>query len=183
VEFDEGELKAMFNNVHFVRFTTAAPTPITSTSVSHGVEETTTALKAKKLCQVETQLDLERALTRQDERVGKSKLQIFQIARQEYERELAHAEKHAGRHGGGRGGGRASASGSCYDALMADELFVCLSGVPLDAREHDVRAFFHDINLIGRLSVPLLFLLWLLLSRHKTQRPKYIRLIFPNINV
>ena len=154
MEFDEGELKAMFNNVKFVRFTTAAPTPITSTSVSNGVEETTTALKAKKLCQVEKQLDLERALTRQDERVGKSKLQIFQIARQEYERELAHAEKHAGRHGG-RGGGRASASGSCYDAHMADELFVCLSGVPLDAREHDVRAFFHDINLIGRLPDPL----------------------------
>lgn len=154
VQFDESELKTMFNNVNFIRFTTATPTPITSTSINNGVEETTTSLKAKKLCQVETQLDLERALTRQDERVGKSKLQIFQISKQEYDREIAHAEKYANRYNTNNGsnsgnGVRKYSNGGSYDNQMSDDLFVHMSGVPLDAAEDDIRGFFQDINLIG----------------------------------
>lgn len=73
--FDDQSLKAMFNNVKFVRIATAKPTPITTKIINQeGRQENTTIIKAKKLCQVETQLDLERALTRQDERVGKSKV-------------------------------------------------------------------------------------------------------------
>lgn len=157
VEFDESELKTMFNNVNFIRFTTATPTPITSTSINNGVEETTTSLKAKKLCQVETQLDLERALTRQDERVGKSKLQIFQISKQEYDREIAHAEKYANRYNNSNsssnGGVKKYSNGGGYDSQMSDDLFVHMSGVPLDAGEDDIRGFFQDINLIGNFIV------------------------------
>ena len=91
--FYEGALKSMFNNVKFLRIVTSTPTAITSTNSNNGSTEHTTTMKAKKLCQVETQLDLERALTRQDERVGKSKLQIFQISKTEYERELANLNK------------------------------------------------------------------------------------------
>lgn len=73
--FDDQSLKSMFNNVKFVRIATAKPTPITTKVINQdGRAENTTIVKAKKLCQVETQLDLERALTRQDERVGKSKV-------------------------------------------------------------------------------------------------------------
>ena len=90
VSFDDQQLKAMFNNVKFVRIATSKPTPISTKIVnSDGSNENVTIVKAKKLCQVETQLDLERALTRQDERVGKSKVQIFQISKSEYDREMS----------------------------------------------------------------------------------------------
>jgi hypothetical protein len=73
--FDDQALKNMFNNVKFLKISTAKPTPISTKFVNQdGSTENSTVVKAKKLCQVETQLDLERALTRQDERVGKSKV-------------------------------------------------------------------------------------------------------------
>lgn len=160
VHFDESELKIMFNNVNFMRVTTAAPTPITSTNINNGVEETTTALKAKKLCQVDTQLDLERALTRQDERVGKSKLQIYQISKQEYDREISHAQRHGGRDNTSDRVNRFNNNNPKKTLLKSDmfeknsdDLYVHMSSVPFSAREADVRDFYEDINVIGVLMI------------------------------
>ena len=136
LKFDEGSLKSMFNNVKFVRILTSAPTPITSTN--NGTQEATTTLKAKKLCQVETQLDLERALTRQDERVGKSKLQIFQISRNEFDRELNNLSRLTA---------LADIGEDISDDYESDnDNCLLMTGVPFSAREADVRGFFGGLH-------------------------------------
>ena len=94
-DFDETELKSMFNNVNFLSILTSPATAITSTTLSNGSHEQTTVLKAKKICVVATQLDLEKALTRQNERVGKSKLQIFQMNKIEFDREIGYINRHS----------------------------------------------------------------------------------------
>ena len=158
VKFDENELKSMFNNVKFLKIVTAAPTPITS--IREGTLEQVTSIKAKKICQVETQLDLERALTRQDERVGKSKLQIYQISRQEYDREMAHAQKYGGVTLDDVNAPKKQFNGVETDMSdpaylnklpHADDVYAFISGVPFAAREHDVRQFFYGINLVGKI--------------------------------
>lgn len=159
VKFDENELKSMFNNVKFLKIVTAAPTPITS--IREGTLEQVTSIKAKKICQVETQLDLERALTRQDERVGKSKLQIYQISRQEYDREMAHAQKYGGvtlddvnapkkQFFNKDNETDTSDPGYLNKLPVTDDVYAYMSGVPFSAREHDVRQFFYGIDLIGK---------------------------------
>lgn len=146
--FNSDDLKSMFNNVNFVSIATSVPTPITSTSInSDGQQEQTTVLKAKKICQVERQIDLERALTRQNERVGKSKLQIFQISKSEYDRELGAMQqtKQSGQSedmNETENGGDEETAG----AELTDDLFVFMSGVPFSAKEYDVRNFFQNIN-------------------------------------
>lgn len=157
VQFDETDLKAMFNNVGFIRITTSTPTPITSTNINNGVEETTTSLKAKKLCQVETQLDLERALTRQDERVGKSKLQIFQINKQEYDRELAYVQRTSNNGNNYHNESNKGFAKKLYTNNNVedspDDLFAHVSGLPFMTREEDVREFFEDLNIIAILTI------------------------------
>ena len=141
--FNSDDLKSMFNNVNFVSIATSVPTPITSTSInSDGQQEQTTVLKAKKICQVERQIDLERALTRQNERVGKSKLQIFQISKSEYDRELgAMQNKSEDMNENENAGDEEQAN-----LELTDDLFVFMSGVPFSAKEYDVRNFFQNIN-------------------------------------
>jgi len=159
VKFDETDLKSMFNNVNFLKMTTATPTPITSTNVNNGQSETVTSLKAKKICEVASQLDLERALTRQDEQVGKSKLKIYQINKQEYDRELAHAAKYAARNEPAP----AKASSVLDETWTNDDVFAYVTNIPAGAREADLKELFDDINIIGKfaclLSQPLVFVL------------------------
>ncbi len=148
VKFDENDLKSMFNNVNFLKMTTATPTPITSTNMNNGQSETVTSLKAKKICEVETQLDLERALTRQDEQVGKSKLKIYQINKQEYDRELTHALKYSNR---GETTTVKSGSSVLDEVWSNDDVFVYVSNIPSVGREvEDLKEFFEDINIIGK---------------------------------
>lgn len=134
--FDESSLKSMFNNVRFVRIVTTNPTPIQSKIINQdGSQETKTIMKAKKLCEVETQLDVERALTRQDERVGKSRIQIFQISKSEFERELSTVKN-------------LDEENIEQEQTEDDDedYFVLISGVPFSARLEDVRQFFKGIN-------------------------------------
>lgn len=137
--FDDSLLKNMFNNVRFIRIVTTNPTPIQSKIINQdGSQETKTIMKAKKLCEVETQLDVERALTRQDERVGKSRIQIFQISKSEFERELSTVKN-------------LDEENSLADLEEAEdnvdeELLVLLSGIPFSARLEDVQQFFKGIN-------------------------------------
>ncbi len=173
-KFDETALKSMFNNVKFLRIVTSTPTPITSTNTNNGTTEQTITIKAKKLCQVETQLDLERALTRQDERVGKSKLQIFQISRSEFDRELGNLNKNSSynnfnnynqssndqinnsnnnnnnnndqeNNNEQQENNEFSSTNMNYD----DDLYVYMHGVPFSAKEQDVRFFFQGLNLVA----------------------------------
>ena len=173
--FYEGALKSMFNNVKFLRIVTSTPTPITSTNNNNGSTEQTTTLKAKKLCQVETQLDLERALTRQDERVGKSKLQIFQISKTEYERELANLNKsnfhnnYSSSNNNNHNNYNESNESNHNDAFYipdgvqqqqdsppetsycdnipsCDDLFIYMSGVSFSVQDYDVKAYFQDVK-------------------------------------
>lgn len=169
-KFDETALKIMFNNVKFLRIVTSTPTPITSTNNNNGQTEQITTLKAKKLCQVETQLDLERALTRQDERVGKSKLQIFQISRSEFDREIANLNKNnhyntnnnnINNNNNYQSNDYNESNGQDYQDQMvnADQdqvynennnnnsWYIYMHGVPFSAKEQDVRFFFQGIQI------------------------------------
>ncbi|CAF0737030.1 unnamed protein product [Brachionus calyciflorus] len=141
--FDDTSLKNMFNNVKFNRIITANPTPIQSKVVNQdGQSETKTFMKAKKLCEVETQLDVERALTRQDERVGKSKIQIFQISKSEYERELSTIKNIDQQIDENYDDG----GGSIESEDDEEDSHVILSGLPYSVRLDDIRAFFQGIN-------------------------------------
>ncbi|RNA04230.1 RNA-binding 12 [Brachionus plicatilis] len=138
--FDQSALKNMFNNVRFVRIVTTRPMAIQSKVVNQdGSQDTKTVMKAKKLCELETQLDVERALTRQDERVGKSRVQIFQISRSEFERELATVanwepdEQNVD-------------NADNEEDEDDDEFFVLITGLAYSARLDDVRQFLKGIN-------------------------------------
>ena len=164
--FDESELKNMFNNVNFISIFTSQPTPVTSTTLTNGNQEQTTVLKAKKICVVETQLDLEKALTRQNERVGKSKLQIFQMNKIEFDREMSYLNKHQNHNAnknnnnlnGNSNGDKnyksynsAEGESSEYASQkypISDDLYIYMSGVPFSAKSLDVRAFFQPINVV-----------------------------------
>ena len=166
-DFDETELKNMFNNVKFTKIITSVPTPITTTITNQdGTTEQTTIMKAKKLCQVETKLDMERALTRQNERVGKGKIQVFQISKSDYDREMAYIGHNMPSLLNKDGSGSPSSnsnqdmdhqhnedneeeqeSTSAYVPIeQSDELYLFMTGVPFSARELDVRSFFTNLN-------------------------------------
>jgi RNA recognition motif-containing protein len=138
--FDETSLKNMFNNVKFIKIFTSRPKTVNNNNNnnnSNDGEQQQIVLKAKKICQVETKLDLEKALTRQDERVGKSKLQIFQIGRIEFEREV---------------GNSIEINDTSTDEAEADlvdtsdDNSVFMTGVPFSARDADVRTFFEGVK-------------------------------------
>jgi hypothetical protein len=161
--FDETELKSMFNNVNFVSIFTSQPTPITSTTLNNGNQEQTTVLKAKKICVVETQLDLEKALTRQNERVGKSKLQIFQMNKIEFDREMSYLNKNQtnSNNNSNNNSSNGNKNFKSYNSVendssengshqypISDDLYIYMSGVPFSAKSLDVRTFFQPINIV-----------------------------------
>lgn len=162
--FDEIELKNMFNNVGFVSILTSQATPITSAASS--LEPT--VLKAKKICIVATQLDLEKALTRQNERVGKSKLQIFQMNRIEFDKEINYINRqnqnfHKSNYNSAEKllevnkklGSCSGDVGAVVDEVevqknypISDDLYIYMSGVPFSVKSLDVKTFFQLIDVV-----------------------------------
>ena len=146
-KFDDKNLRNVFNNVKFVRIFTS--TPIAFKGAYDGEPKTT--YKAKKICEVETQLDIEKALTRQDERIGKSKLQIFQISKAEYEREISQIQRHAGSVGGHvdsdeEQGGEQDWNEANGAGAEPGKYFLHMTGVPFSAYENDVKAYFDGMK-------------------------------------
>lgn len=83
-ELNDDEVRDLFGDVRIMRMFTAH-TPF-------GGGGGNVVVKAKKLLQVETKQDVDRALKRNDERFGKSKLHIYQINKYDFEKELNREE-------------------------------------------------------------------------------------------
>ena len=145
--FDRHSLQNEFNNVRFMRI---------QTIFKHELG------KPMLISEVETRLDLERALTRHDEKVIRQKIQVYEMTRAEFEQELNvyysnrnNRNKERGRYDNeGEGGEDTTEDVDEYCDIVPPEeqdpndLCIFMSGVPFSARNADVKFFFQNMNLL-----------------------------------
>lgn len=94
--------------------------------------------KIKFICEVETKLDLERALTRQNEVVGGRKIQIYEMSRFEFDQEFAISQPAFMNE---------NDTLNNNDRESSDDTCVLMSDIPYSAREYDVKYFFQNYNI------------------------------------
>ena len=147
--FDRHSLQNEFNNVRFMRI---------QTIFKHELG------KPMLISEVETRLDLERALTRHDEKVIRQKIQVYEMTKAEFENELnvyynnrnnrnkerARLEGEGGDESSGGGGEDIDEYCDQQPPEDQDPNDICLfmSGVPFSARNADVKYFFQNMNLL-----------------------------------
>lgn len=142
--FDRHSLQNEFNNVRFMRI---------QTIFKHELG------KPMLVSEVETRLDLERALTRHDEKVIRQKIQVYEMTKAEFENELNtyynnrnNRMKERARNEGGEDGGEEDIDEYSDQMPPEDqdpnEICIFMSGVPFSARNADVKYFFQNMNLL-----------------------------------